>query len=69
MQTTLSRGTPEEVANAAHELVSTFNAPEGGFICEVVRWYRPEYPAENVIASAQAFNQYRSFLSSDGETP
>jgi hypothetical protein len=62
MQTTLPRGTPEEVADAAHELVSILNTPGGGFICEVVRWHRPEYPIENVIASAQAFDQYRTCL-------
>ena len=59
MKTTLASGTPEEVEKEAHELVENFNTPSGGFACEVVRWYRPTYPEDNVIASVRAFNEYR----------
>jgi len=59
MQTTLPMGTTEEIEKEAHELVNTFNTPQGGFICEVVRWHRPSYPIENVLASVKAFNDYR----------
>jgi hypothetical protein len=66
MQTTLPLGTPEEVSKEAHELVSAFNTPDGGFICEVVRWHRPSYPEKNVLASAHAFNEYRRNLGAEG---
>lgn len=56
---TLSQGTPEDVEKEAHELVENFNTTGGGFVCEVVRWYRPTYPEDNVIASVRAFNEYR----------
>lgn len=56
---TLPQGTPEDVEKEAHELVENFNTPEGGFVCEVVRWYRPAYPEDNVQASVRAFNEYR----------
>ena len=59
MQTKLPSGTPAQVAQDAAELVDAFRGPDGGFICEVVRWHRPEFPAANVLASAQAFNRYR----------
>ena len=59
MQTTLPMGTPEQVEADAHELVNTLNSPNGGFICEVVRWHRPTYPEANVLASVKAFNEYR----------
>ena len=62
MQRTLPMGTPEEVRREAHELVEAFQTPEGGFICEVVRWHRPSYPEENVLASVQAFNEHRKNL-------
>jgi len=59
MRDTLARGTPEEVRREAKELVEKLNSPEGGFICNVLRWYRPEYPKANVLAQVEAFNQYR----------
>ena len=59
MQKTLPMGTPEEIAREARELVEAFHTHEGGFICEVVRWYRPSYEMENVLASVDAFNHYR----------
>jgi uroporphyrinogen decarboxylase len=62
MQTTLPMGTPEEVMQDARELVETLNSPQGGFICEVVRFHRPEYPAQNVLASAKGFNEYRQLV-------
>ena len=62
MQRTLPMGTPEEVCREANDLVEAFQTPEGGFICEVVRWHRPSYPEANVLASVQAFNEYRKNL-------
>ena len=64
MQRTLPMGTSDEVRREAKELVEAFQTPDGGFICEVVRWHRPSYPEENVLASAQAFNEYRKTLAS-----
>ena len=59
MQRTLPLGTPDEVEKEAQELVNNLNTPDGGFICEVVRWYRPSYRDENVLASVRAFNRFR----------
>jgi len=59
MKDTLGLKTPGEVAKEAHQLVQNFNDKTGGFICEVLRWNRPEYPSENVQASVNAFNIYR----------
>jgi len=59
MQTTLPRGTPEDVEREADELVRALGSPEGGLMCMVLRWHRPEFPAPNVLASARAFNRYR----------
>lgn len=59
MQSTLALGTPEDVQAEAEELVGAFNTPQGGFICQVVRWHRPAYPEANVLASARGFNRYR----------
>jgi hypothetical protein len=41
------------------KLLGAFHTPQGGFIAQVVRWHRPEYPAANVRASTPAFNGYR----------
>jgi len=30
-----------------------------GFMCTVVRWYRPPFPEESVLASVYGFNRYR----------
>jgi len=59
MQHTLPNGTPEEIEKEADELYGAFHSPDGGFMCTVVRWHRPEYPKEQVFASARAFNKYR----------
>ena len=59
MQTSLAIGTPEAVAREAEELVKAFHSPQGGFIAQVVRWHRPEFPAANVAASVEAFNRHR----------
>jgi uroporphyrinogen-III decarboxylase len=59
MQTSLAVGSPQDVAREADELVKAFHTPQGGFIAQVVRWHRPEYPAANVQASVKAFNAYR----------
>ena len=55
MMHTLSVGTPEEVTKEAHEVVKKLNSPKGGLISVVVRWHRPEYPEDNVLASVKAF--------------
>ncbi len=59
MQHTLPCGTPQEVEQEAAKLYEAFNTPDGGFICTVVRWHRPEYPNDNVLASVKGFNAYR----------
>jgi uroporphyrinogen decarboxylase len=59
MQRTLPMGSPEEVRDEARNLVEAFHTPQGGFICEAVRWHRPAYPEKNVLASVEAFNRYR----------
>jgi uroporphyrinogen decarboxylase len=60
MQHTLPNGTPEEIEQETAKLVDAFRSPNGGFICTVVRWHRPEYPAEKVLASVRGFNRYRT---------
>lgn len=62
VQTTLPLGTPEEAAQEAHSLVEKFNSPQGGYISYVIRWHRPSYPTQNVLASVNAFNEYRKVL-------
>jgi len=59
MGLTLAVGTPDEVIKEATEKVERLNSDRGGYICEVLRWYRPSYPEENVIASVNAFNKFR----------
>ncbi len=59
MQTSLAVGTPQDVTREAEELVRAFHGTEGGFIAQVVRWHRPEFPAANVAASVAAFNAWR----------
>ncbi|HOK57347.1 MAG TPA: uroporphyrinogen decarboxylase family protein [bacterium] len=59
MMSTLAHGTPEDIKREAEELVKNLNSPSGGFICNVLRWYRPTYPEKNVIASVETFNKYR----------
>lgn len=62
MQTTLARGTPDEVRGEARALVERFaRAPgrNGGFIALSLRWHRPSYPAENAAAALAAFNDFR----------
>lgn len=59
MLTTLAKGTPDDVKKEATTLVNELNDVSGGFICNVLRWYRPQYPLENVLASVEAFNRYR----------
>ncbi len=50
---------PEEVEKFAVKLVNELNNKNGGFICEVVKWYRPEFPMENILASVKGFNRFR----------
>lgn len=59
MMSTLAHGSPEDVRKEAETLVENLNSKEGGFICNVLRWYRPQYPEENVLASVNTFNRYR----------
>ncbi len=59
MQTSLAVGTPQDVAREVEELVRAFHGADGGFIAQVVRWHRPEFPAANVAASVAAFNAWR----------
>lgn len=59
MMTTLASGTPDECRAEARKLVETLHTPEGGFMGISLRWHRPEYPAANVAAVADAFNEYR----------
>ncbi|MGM0366489.1 MAG: uroporphyrinogen decarboxylase family protein [Actinomycetota bacterium] len=59
MLSTLSSGTPEQVQKEAENIVESLNSKDGGFICEVVKWYRPQYRDENVMASVRGFNKYR----------
>lgn len=59
MMHTLSLGKPIDVYNEAKKVVEMLNSQDGGFIAVAVRWHRPEYPAENVLASVKAFNEYR----------
>ena len=60
MQHTLPTRTPGEVEQEAARLYEAFHSPDGGFTCTVVRWHRPEYPSENVLASVRGFNRYRA---------
>ena len=59
MKCVLATGTPEDVEKEARRMVGTLNTPQGGFICNVLRWYRPQYPEENVLSQVRTFNQYR----------
>jgi uroporphyrinogen-III decarboxylase len=60
MQTVLAQKSPKDVEKQAHKLVAGLNDSQGGFICYVVRWHRPQYPEQNVLASVKAFNTYRT---------
>jgi hypothetical protein len=59
MQHTLAGGTPQAVEEEAARFVNAFSSPAGGFIAQVVRWHRPQFPLANVQASVRAFNRYR----------
>ena len=59
MKRTLAAGTPAAVREEADRLVDAFSGRAGGFIAQVVRWHRPQFPAANVQASVDAFNRYR----------
>jgi len=60
MQHTLPSASPEEIEQEADTLYEAFHAPDGGFYCTVVRWHRPEYPQDKVLASVRGFNKYRT---------
>ena len=59
MMSTLATGTPEACRAEARRLVEALWTPEGGFMGISLRWHRPEYPAGNVRAVAEAFSEYR----------
>ena len=59
MQKTLPSGTREQIFREAEELVNKLGGRNGGFIALVIRWSVLEYPEENVVASAEAFNRFR----------
>lgn len=59
MMHTLSLGKPEEVYSEAKKVVEMLSSKNGGFIVVAVRWHRPQFPMENVLASVKAFNEYR----------
>jgi uroporphyrinogen-III decarboxylase len=61
MQSTLAIKEPFEIKKEIDEIVKNFYGKQGGFICEVLRWNRPEFPEIKVLASAEAFNKYRIF--------
>ena len=57
---TLATGTPEEIEKEAELLVDNFHTPDGGFVCEVVKWYRPAYPDSTVkmLHHIDSFDRY-----------
>ena len=59
MLTTLATGSPEDVRREARALVARLGQRNGGFIALTLKWHRPEYPADNVAASVEAFNEFR----------
>jgi len=59
MMSTLATGTPDEVRAECRTLYENFSTPHGGFIATVLQWHRPRYPRENVLASVNAFREYR----------
>lgn len=60
MQHTLPKKSPGEIEREAGTLYEAFHSPSGGFMCTVVRWHRPEYPEDKVLASVRGFNKYRT---------
>lgn len=60
MMTTLATGKPDDVRAETRALVERFGRRNGGFIALTLKWHRPEYPAENVAASVEAFNEFRA---------
>jgi hypothetical protein len=60
MMTTLATGSPNACRAEARRLVEALTTPEGGFMGISLRWHRPEYPAGNVLAVAEALNEYRA---------
>jgi hypothetical protein len=65
MMTTLATGTPSQCRAEARKLAETFATPEGGFIGISLRWHRPEYPAANVRAVAEAWNGQRGMRNAE----
>jgi len=59
MLTTLATGAPDDVRREARELYERFGRRNGGFIALSLKWHRPEYPAANVAAAVEAFNEIR----------
>ncbi len=59
MQHTLPKETPAGIEAETDTLHEAFHSPDGGFMCTVVRWHRPTFPEEKVLASVRGFNKYR----------
>lgn len=59
MMTTLATGSPDACRAEARRLVEALATPEGGFMGISLRWHRPEYPGDNVVGVAEAFNEHR----------
>jgi len=59
MRNTLATGDENQVIEEAHKLVHSFNSYKGGFIPIILRWFRPEYPEKNVLASVKTFRNLR----------
>ena len=59
MDSTLVRGTPEEIRYEAEQLVHILGGRNGGFIALVYRWPVLRAPEENIRASVRSFNHFR----------
>lgn len=59
IQGILSIGIPGKIKRKANELVKELSTPDGGFIYDVIKWYRPSYKDENINALIETFNKYR----------
>ena len=59
MLSTLAIGSPGDVRREARRLYEAFGRRNGGLIGLTLKWHRPEYPAANVAASVEAFNEFR----------
>jgi uroporphyrinogen decarboxylase len=56
-QSTMSRGTPEDVKAEVKRLIETVGK-RGGYICSPAHRLEPECPLENIYAFVEAVEQY-----------